>query len=788
MVAMILVTSLGLRGEDSLDQELSKRWTEVVQPLMIQHCGDCHMNGENEGGVSLSEHDSLDKIRTYESTWEQVRGVIRAEAMPPPESSSISPEERATLSEWIDRALHEVDCGCRPPVPEVTLRRLNQAEYDNTVRDLIGVDFRPSKVMGFVSDDVGNGFDNQGEVLTLPPIAMEKYLQAASFIAEKAIAVDREQFRKQSFETDSLSFGERIEIPVHLSEGKYQVSVRARFGDDQKDPCTARLLWDGQPVIEWEIPPRNENFKHEIESSAGDHVLSLEYSDDSNADARGAPNRRLVVESFRISGPDGGQPAFPKVHQRIVVAYPTDQDAADSPSIGTAEASRRVFAHVLPRVYRRPVTEQEINALVVICQRATEGGFSYLESLRFGLQAALVSPQFLFRGERKIDCSDGEQRIDDYSLASRLSYFLWSSMPDEELFRLASAGQLGEESILAAQVQRMLQDPKSDALLTGFFAQWLGLRNLNKIEVDGSRFPAWSDRLRAAMIRETELFCRSLIHEGEIGDLLDADYTFVNPRLAEYYGVDYEGRDPAEMYRRRPGRRGNDERRQGLYEQEDRWVRVSLPSNRRGIVTQGAALALTSNPTRSSPVKRGRWILETVLGDPPPSAPPNVPSLEQSKAEENATLRERLEIHRSNPSCAGCHKLMDPIGLGLENFDAIGRWRDSDGGEPIASQGELIDGRTFSGPAELVAILAERKDAIAENFTRRLLTYALGRGLQRADTCDVDRILARSRSQAYTMRSIIEGVVLSDAFLQRSAVQVSQPPSSEDSANEPSQP
>ncbi len=775
-------------GADALDQELMMGWTQSVRPLMEKHCGDCHMNGATEGGVAFDDYDSLDKMRAHESTWEQIRGVIRAEAMPPPESSEISPEERSIITQWIERTLHEVDCGCRPPVPPVTLRRLNQAEYDNTIRDLVGLDLKPSKAIGFVSDDVGNGFDNQGEVLTLPPIAMEKFLQAAALVSEKVIATDRERFRKQSFETDSISFQQRMEVPIYVAAGKYTINVRARFGDDQKDNCKARLRLDDEVLVEWEILPKNENFKHELECSAGDHVLSLEYFDDGDPEARNAPNRRLIVESFRMNGPEGGEPAFPKSHENVVVAYPTDQDSEQSSPIGFTEATRRVFSRFLPRAYRRPATEDEVHAVMMVCQRASDEGFSYLESLRFGLQAALVSPQFLFRGERPITLTSGDAGIDDYAVASRLSYFLWSSMPDETLMQLAGEGRLQEREVLTAQVNRMLDDSKSDALLVGFFAQGLGLRNLNKIDVDEAKYPFWSDRLREAMIRETEMFCRTLIREGKIQDLLTADFTFVNPRLAEFYGMEFEGKNPSEMYRRRPGRRGNDQRRQGLYEEEDKWIRVPLPENRRGILTQAASLALTSNPTRSSPVKRGKWILETVLGDPPPSAPPNVPSLEQAKADDSASLRERLEIHRSNPSCAGCHKLMDPIGLGLENFDAIGRWRDKDGEHEIAAQGELIDGRTFSGPAELVNLLAEREAAVAENFAKRMLTYALGRGLQRPDRCDVDKILERSSSQAYTIRSIIEGVVSSDAFLQRSTQNPANPPPGRDPNHDSTQP
>lgn len=755
-------------ASNALDQSLSESWSGTVRPLLLKHCGDCHMDGASEGGVGLDDYTNLDKIRSHESTWEQIRGVIRAEAMPPPEGSTLSVAERTQLTDWIDRALHEVDCNCRPAIPEVTVRRLNQYEYDNTIRDLFGIDLRPSKEIAFVSDDVGNGFDNQGEVLTLPPIAMEKYLQSAAWIADKVIATRREDFRKQNFEGENLRHLERMNVPLHLAEGKYNVSIRTRFGDDQKDSCKARLLIDDQPVADWDVAPKDETAKHEFEIPAGDHVLSIEYLDDSDPENRNAANRQLIVHSVRVVGPEKGEPAYPKSHSMLVSAVPEDRDQPDASPIGVTEATRRVFQRFLPRAYRRPVSDAEVHSVMMVCQKAQEAGYSYEEALRYGLQAALVAPQFLFRSESKVQTADGVRGIDDFAIASRLSYFIWSSTPDEALIQAARDGALRDVEALRAQVARMVADRKADALLTGFFAQWLGLRNLNKIDVDRDKFPFWSDRLRAAMIRETELFCQSMLREGNVRDLMLADFTYVNPRLADFYGVAFEGKDPAEMYRRKPGRKGPDPRRTGRYDDEEKWVRVPLPENRRGMLTQAAVLALTSNPTRSSPVKRGKWILETVLGDPPPSAPPNVPTLEQAKADENASLRERLEIHRSNPSCAGCHKLMDPIGLGLENFDAIGRWRDKDGSQAIAAQGELVDGRTFSGPQELVAILAEREDSVARNFTQRLLTYALGRGLQRPDRCDVDRILEHSKSTGYTIRSIVEGVVLSDAFLQRS--------------------
>jgi len=753
--------------QDPLDAELTSLWAEKVLPVMKTHCGQCHMDGANEAGVNLGDYSTLEKIRSHESTWEQIRGVIRAEAMPPAESSKMSTQERALVTQWIERTLHEVDCNHRPTTPHVTVRRLNQFEYDNTIRDVFGVDFKPSKEIGFVSDDVGNGFDNQGEVLTLAPIALEKYLQAAALISKRVISLDRESFRKQSFEGEYLPFGQSLSVPIYVASGKYTVSIRTRFGDDQKDNCKAKLWLDETLISEWDVAPKDETAKYDFETTAGDHVLRIEYADDTNPENRGAGNRRLIIHSVRLVGPEQGDPAFPRIHQQVVIATPQDKDQADAMPIGFTEATRRVFNQLLPKLYRRSVSDDEVHAVMMICQKASDAGCSYEESLRYGLQGALVAPQFLFRSESFVQ-SDAVRRLDDFGIATRLSYFLWASTPDETLLKLAAENRLHEPEVLQAEVSRMLQDPRSESLITGFFSQWLGLRNIQKIDIDRDKFPMWSDRLRAAMVKETEMFCKHVLHEGSIEDFLTADYTFVNPRLAEFYGVEFDGQQPSEMYKRRPGRNDGDPRRQGLYEQEDRWIRVTLPENRKGVLTQAAALALTSNPTRSSAVKRGKWVLETVLGDPPPSAPPNVPSLEQAKADDHASLRERLEIHRSNPSCAGCHKLIDPIGLGLENFDATGRWRDQEDGREILAQGSLVDGKTFTGPTELIKILSDRTPDVAKNFTQRLLTYALGRGLQRADRCDVDKILAHAQQNRYTIKSLILEIVQSDSFLQRS--------------------
>jgi len=751
--------------ESPLDIQLTKEWQEVIRPMMNSHCGECHMETSNEGGVNFEDYQSLGRIREHASTWEQIRGVIRAEAMPPPDSSKLTTPDREKLAAWVQSALHDVDCSCSPPPPKVTLRRLNQVEYDNTVRDLFNVEITPSKAIGFVSDDVGNGFDNQGEVLTLPPIMLEKYLQAAALIAQTVIETDRESFRKQRFEGQKLRHSETQSIPLYLSKGKYSLSIKMRFGDKQPDSCKVRISLDGTSVSELDVPSKDENYQVDISVERGEHHLAIEFLDDEQPDKRTDTNRILNVQSVGLSGPDQGEPAFPKRHEVIVIATPEQKDTPESQAIGFSEAASRVFRALLPKAYRRPASADELSAVVSISEKASAAGFNYEESIRFGLQAVLVSPNFLFRTERT---NDGEP-LDHHAIATRLSYFLWSTMPDQELMSLAQAGTLRQPAELKKQVNRMLESPRAEGLIKGFFVQWLGLRNLSKIEVDREKFPRWNERLQQAMVQETEMFCMNLLRNGNVDDVVDATYTFVNPRLAEFYGLPFEGRDPAEMYQKAANKRNSgSERRLGVYDDEDKWIRVDLENNRKGLLTQASVLALTSNPTRTSPVKRGKWILENILGDPPPSAPPGVPSLDQGKHDEGASLRERLEIHRSNPSCAGCHKLMDPIGLGLENFDVIGKWRDRDGSNAIDAQGQLADGRTFNGPTELVALLSSRKPQIIENISGRMLTYALGRGLQRQDKCDINRIVEYANQNSRSIRSMVEAIVMSDAFLQQS--------------------
>jgi hypothetical protein len=407
-----------------------------------------------------------------------------------------------------------------------------------------------------------------------------------------------------------------------------------------------------------------------------------------------------------------------------------------------------------------------------VIQMGLQQNLTLQESVGLGLQAILISPHFLFRVEedRLEGDSSATNELDLYALASRLSYFLWSSIPDDQLLDLAQSGQLAQTEVLKAHVLRMLEDPKAESLVQQFFGQYLGLGTLRDVSPDPNLFPQWNDRLRKAIQKETELFCMELIRQNlPINTLLSGEFTFVNPRLAEFYSIDFEGRDPSELFVEGPGfANAKDGKRDKEYAEEDRWIRVPAPSQRRGILTHASVLTLTSNPTTTSPVKRGKWIMETILGDPPPPAPPNVPALEETQAEhEELSLREQLALHRSNPSCASCHDVMDPLGLGFEHFDAIGRWRESDSGRPVDAGGQLADGREFNGSVELIRLLEENQSQIYRFFAEKLLTYSLGRSLEPYDQCAVDRIMEQAALENYTIRSFVTGVVQSEPFLKR---------------------
>jgi hypothetical protein len=443
----------------------------------------------------------------------------------------------------------------------------------------------------------------------------------------------------------------------------------------------------------------------------------------------------LIVKSIYLDGPyDPPPPVVPESHRRIMT---------HGENIQPREAAREIVSRFATRAFRRPVETDEVERCLGLFDQAAAAGEPFEDAVRLALTRVLVSPHFLFRVELDPPGAKAGQNypIDEFALASRLSYFLWSSMPDDELFALAAAGQLRAQ--LEPQLQRMLKDTKSAAFVRNFAGQWLTIRKLHEVSPDPQTFPEFDDELRAAMIRETELFFEAIVREDRsILDLLDADFSFVNERLAKHYGIE------------------------GVAGKE--FQRVKLPANRGGILTQASILTLTSNATRTSPVQRGKWVLDQLLDTPPPPPPPDVPQLDEAK-QLTGSLRERMEQHRANAICASCHARMDPIGFAFENYDAIGRWRDKDGPFAIDPSGVLPDGQAFQGPAELKTILKGKKDLFSRSLAQKILTYALGRGMEYYDECAVDKILAALDKNGDKFSTLLVETVNSEPFQMRTA-------------------
>ncbi len=643
----------------------------------------------------------------------------------------------------------------QPEPGHVTARRLNRAEYNNTVRDLLAVDFQPAA--DFPADDSGYGFDNIGDVLSLSPLLMEKYLAAAEKIAKAAIlppplpqpTIARHYRGENRGSTKSPGLIVPHRFPV---EGDYTIVVTLVY---RPDPVRVVVSLDGQPYPSADVQDAADHWRTaEVHAhvSAGQHIIDSELiadgprapDPDFESGKSNKPLRAPMIGNIEIRGPYNPVKPPPSESYRRVF---TCADPAGPQSLPCARVD---LANLARRAYRRPVTSAEVDGLVHFVQMALDQGDSFERGMQVALTAILVSPHFLFRLERNPDPGNfAAHDISQFELATRLSYFLWSSIPDEELFQLAAKGELRKPEILQAQVRRMLADWKSKALVDNFGGQWLQLRNLDRIQPDPERFPKFDDNLRRDMKRETELFFESIIREDRsILDFIDAPYTFVNSRLAKFYGL-------PEI-------------------DSNQFQRVPLPpdSHRGGVITEAAVLTATSFPNRTSPVLRGKWILENVLNAPPPPPPPDVPNLDEKAVGSSASLRKQLEAHRTNPVCNACHASMDPLGFALENFDAIGRWRTQDGNFPIDATGRLPNGETFDGPDGLKQILLNDKTIFTQCLTEKLLTYALGRGLEDTGQPAIQSIMATTSAAGYKFSALVQAIVSTPVFQQM----VPQPP------------
>ncbi len=739
----------------------------TVRPFLAHYCTGCHGATKPKAGLNLASFADEKSARSQRKSWNRVGEYLEGGLMPPEDRPQPSREEVARLVQWIKAAPTAADCGRTFDPGRITIRRLNRAEYNNPIRDLVGVDFHPAD--DFPSDDVGYGFDNIGDVLSLSPILMEKYLKAAETISEQAmIAGPRARGPVVTWDGQKLdasaggspadnggrmltSDGE-IAVSHRLpASGEYLLRIHASGDQAGAEPVRMAVRIDGKELKRFDVTASRGNsqecaFRQKLR--AGQRRLSVAFLNDyykpDDPDPR-KRDRNLIVESIQIEGPlFAAGSTLPESHRRMI--FRTPKSRGEVP-----EAAHAILERFASRAYRRPVPEGELGRLLKFVDLALENGDPFERGIQLAVQAILVSPQFLFRVELDSRSGSGRRRnepggvpIGDFEVASRLSYFLWSTMPDEELFRLATEGKLRSSETLERQVLRMLKDPKSQALVDNFAAQWLQLRNLKAVNPDRGRFPAFDEPLRAAMIRESEMFFAAVMH-GDLSILsfLDSDFTYANERLARHYGL---GGVKGEQFRR-----------------------VKLKGQKRGgLLTQASILTVTSNPTRTSPVKRGKWVLEQILGTPPPPPPPDAPPFkEDQKALTAASLRQQMEQHRAKASCATCHSRMDPLGFGLENYDAVGAWRDKDGSFPIDASGTLPSGVSFRGPEQLKAVLKSRSKEFARSLTVKMLTYALGRGLEDYDHCAVDKIVERLVASNHRFSALVQGIVASDPFLKR---------------------
>ncbi len=736
--------------------------------LLDRYCVTCHNARLRTGGLSLEGAD-VGAVGREPEVWEQVARKLRVGAMPP---AGRPRPDAATVTALVSRLESGLDrAAAAAPDPGRTepFHRLNRTEYANVIRDLLALE--PVSVDFLLPpDDTSYGFDNMAGVLGVSPTLMERYLAAAREISRLAVGdptfpVTSDRYRppsdlSQDDRLDAMPLGSRGGITIRRYfplDAEYVVTAQLTGVRRLDAPHTLEVLIDGAPAHVVTLGEAAEETPSEVTLRlplpAGAHDLQVTFVQKSAAQSEGLllpflrPRRyglggRPYLSDVEVAGPYAATgPGDTPSRRRIFSCRPGDA-GAERP------CARQILTSLARRGFRRPVTDADLDLLLAFYDDGhARGGFE--RGIQAALERLLVSPEFLFRVERDpADAAPGAPyRISDGELASRLSFFLWSSGPDDELLALAEAGRLGEPEVLDAQVRRMLADARAGALVQNFAGQWLHLRNLDAAVPDAVRFPDFDERLRLALRRETELLVESVLREQRsVLDLLTADYTFVNERLARHYDIPH------------------------VYGSHFRRVRLT-DERRRGLLGHGSILTVTSYAHRTSPVLRGKWVLENLLGTPPPPPPADVPALVETADDgEELSMREAMARHRANPACAGCHAPMDPIGFALENYDAVGRWRAATpAGEPIDASGTLPGGAAFEGVAGLRQLLLDRPETFVTTVTEKLLTYALGRGVASSDAPAVRAIVREAAADDYRLRALVLAVVRSVPFQMRRA-------------------
>jgi hypothetical protein len=735
-------------------------------------CLDCHNAAEQAGGLNLERHH-LDAVAADAETWEHVILKVRSGLMPPPDGAKLDPKKRLEFVTWIE---NEIDSHATTHLPPPGLHRLNRTEYSNAIRDLLGLHVDATTFLP--ADDSSSGFDNMAGTLTTSPALLEAYLTAAGNVSRLAIgtetaptlaAFDVPVDTSQNTHIEGLPFGTRGGMLIEHefpADGLYSFTVKGMTGYFTKVLGNVKgekleVTIDGERVylFDWDKEIGNQEGNGgkspEIPIKAGFHKIGVTFL--ATTDLPDTGLNKSFIRTMNSPGAIAGYTFYPHVGQVFIEGPYQGLTATSSPSRDKifecypkessqeTQCAHQIISTLAVKAFRRPIDQADVDTLMKFFTAGRNEGGSFDYGIQAVVQRLLADPEFIYRSEiEPADVAPGAPyRISDLALASRLSFFLWSSIPDEELIKLGAANQLHEPKVLRQQVERMVADPRSEAFVKNFTGQWLNVRGLAASEPVVDLFPNFDSTLREAYRREIELFFGSVIHEDRsILDLLTADYTFVNERLARHYGI--------------PNVYGS------------RFRRVTLGPEldvRRGLLGKGALLTVTSDAARTSPVKRGKWFLETFLGVSPPSPPPGVDtSLPEVKGEAPKSVRARMEAHHTNPACASCHKIFEPIGFAMENFDAVGKWRSKDAGNPIDATGETNDGTQLDGIRSLRDLTVRNHDLFARVVVEKLLTYALGRGLDYEDMPLVRAITRSAAENDYKFSALLLGVVQSKAF------------------------
>jgi mono/diheme cytochrome c family protein len=722
----------------------------AVRPFLVRNCQTCHNARLSTAGLNLEALNGAASVEKDRDRWEKIVTKIASGEMPPrgvprPESTAVK-----LATDWIEADFSRQDKARKPDPGRVIAHRLNRVEYANSIRDLLGVSFRAQDE--FPADDSGYGFDNIGDVLTVSPTLMQKYLSAAERIATRAVGGDplpkpgftnrRKLVRR--IDSGHMQLSDIVEYDAEYIVRAYLIGHRGA----QDKPVTLVLSVDGKAIKTVSIPVQISAVNQQAGETQraipearvflpdGEHLFAAEFVNDEAVRqiplaSRLNQRENIYVDAIEVGGPFAASQPHPVQRKALIC----------DPASGAA-CAQRILSTLARRAYRRPVTRAETGDLIRIFDQARKGGCTPHQSLQFAITSMLVAPQFLFRienGPRPGTIA----RLSDIELASRLSFFLWSSIPDEELLGVAETNKLHLPGVLDAEVRRMLADSRASAFAENFSGQWLEIRRLDAVKPDPTKFPEWSPELKEAMATETRMFFGAVMRENKpISDFIDGKYTFVNELLAKHYGI--------------PGITGPEFRK------------IDLTTDQRsGVFTHGSVLTVSSYPTRTSVVLRGKYLLENLLNAPPPAPPPDVPALNEQTVGVAQTLRRQMEQHRSDPTCASCHSRMDPLGFGLENYDAIGRWRTQDGKFPVDSSGAFPNGKEFSNPASMKTLLRDNMPEFTRCIAEKMLTYALGRGIEPYDRGTVRELVSQTTGQQYRIQSLILAIIHSAPFQQR---------------------